>query len=419
MWDPYAEFESTTLPNGLTVHAAHWPKRPWESVGFLIHSGAASDPVGLEGLAHFVEHVVSGNLNISTKDLRDFFSNCGGSANLGSTGFPFTKYNFFVPVKKAILAKAFSFFGQMLTSVKLKKYIERERQVIIGEFYRRYPNKIWFDLDMRERKALYSSYWLERFAKPLGSPESVRRIVQNDLQSHYDALYVPANISIVGVGGLKLPELADLLLKSPFAVKKKGSRAPVLAPIADASLPFEARHIFEMSKHMATASQFEVGAYQSFARMPGNANIHTIQIMRQMFNEILNNEVREQRAWAYAIESFCHNFLSFHQFLIECNALAIKALDEIDEVVEACIASMSEREDLFERVKRQILSRTLMADPNGQGLCGCAIEDLVQYQRIISFAEYREDIKRITMSDVRSLLQYLRPERRWTLITKP
>ena len=59
MWDPYSEFRTATLPNGLTVHAAHWPGRPWESVGVLIHSGAEQDPFGLEGLSHFVEHLVS------------------------------------------------------------------------------------------------------------------------------------------------------------------------------------------------------------------------------------------------------------------------------------------------------------------------------------------------------------------------
>jgi len=44
MWDPYAEFESATLPNGLKVYAAHWAERPWQAIGFVIHSGAEQDP---------------------------------------------------------------------------------------------------------------------------------------------------------------------------------------------------------------------------------------------------------------------------------------------------------------------------------------------------------------------------------------
>lgn len=186
MWDPYAEFQSATLSNGLTIHAAHWPERPWEAMGFLIHSGAEHDPVGFEGLLHYIEHVVSENANVSKKEMQAFFDDCGGMVNLGTTGYPYTRYRFFVPTDKAILARAFSMFGHMLLSAKLKKFIDRERQVIIGEFHRHYPVKFKLDLGVREHKALYAGYWLERFVRLLGNPESVGRITQSELQSHYD-----------------------------------------------------------------------------------------------------------------------------------------------------------------------------------------------------------------------------------------
>ena len=139
MWDPYSEFESATLPNGLQVHAAHWEKRPWQAVGFVIHSGAEQDPVGLEGLIHFVEHLVSKNTPTSLKDMEMFFNDCGGSANFGMTGYGDSKYRFFVPADRAVITRAFDMFGQMLLQGRLERFVERERQVIIGEFHRRYP----------------------------------------------------------------------------------------------------------------------------------------------------------------------------------------------------------------------------------------------------------------------------------------
>jgi predicted Zn-dependent peptidase len=42
-------------------------------MGFLIHSGAEHDPIGLEGVAHFVEHTTSENAPIPKKELNDFF----------------------------------------------------------------------------------------------------------------------------------------------------------------------------------------------------------------------------------------------------------------------------------------------------------------------------------------------------------
>lgn len=417
MWDPYGEFQSTTLSNGLTVHAAHWPGRPWEAMGFLIHSGAEYDPVGLEGLSHFIEHVVSENTNVSRKEMEAFFEDCGGIVSLGTTGYSYTYYRFFVPTNKAIFTKAFSIFGHMLLSAELAKFIERERQVIIGEFHRHYPVKFRLDLDVREHKALYSGYWLERFVRPLGNPESISRITQGELQSHYDAYYTPSNMSIVGVGGMQLPELVELLSESPFAINKKGVRTPLPTPAIGVASPSEIRHVFEISKHIA--GPIEVGAYRSVAKIPGNINDSVVHIMREMFNEVLFEEVRERRAWAYAINSSRNSFRHFYEFSINCDALALKAVDDIEEVIEVCIASIADRKDLFEQVKRRALASNFMTDPTGKGICNGALDDLAEKQRIISLNEIGDDLERVTMSDVRDVLQWFRPDRRWTLITKP
>lgn len=417
MWDPYAEFQSATLPNGLTVHAAHWPGRPWEAMGFLVHSGAEYDPIGLEGLSHFIEHVVSENTNVSKKEMETFFKHCGGKVCLGTTGYPSTHYRFFVPTDSAILAKAFSMFGHMLLSAKLEKFIERERRVIIGEFHRHYPVKFKLDLDVREYKALYAGYWLERFVRPLGHPESVTRITQSELQSHYDTHYTPANMSIVGVGGMQLTELVELLSESPFATSKKGVRTPLPTPATDVAPPSETRHVFELSKHIT--DPIEVGAYRSVAKIPGNINGRVVRIVNEMFNEVFFEEVREQRAWAYAINSSRHNFRHFYEFSINCDTLALKAINEVEGVIEACMASMADREDLFEQIKRRALASQFMTDLTGRGICDGALDDLAKDQRIISLKEIGEDLEHATMSDVKGVLQWLRPDRRWTLITKP
>lgn len=417
MWDPYAEFQSATLSNGLTVHATHLLGRPWEAIGFLIHSGAEHDPIRLEGLAHFVEHVVSGNTDVSKKDMKAFFEECGGTVDLGRTGYPYTHYRFFVPTDKAIIARAFSMFGHMLFSAKLEKFIEHERQVIIGEFQSHYKLKSSLDLDVRERKVLYAGDFLERFVRPLGNPESVGRITQSELQLHYDMHYTPANMSIVGVGGMQLSELVELLSESPFATNKKGVRTPLPIPATDVTPPSETRHVFEVSKHITVP--IEVGAYRSVAKIPGNINGRVICIMEEIFNEILFEEVRERRAWTYAIDSSRYNFRHFYEFSINCDALALKAIDKIEKVIEVCIILMSDREDLFERSKRCALASNFMIDPTGRSVRDGALKDLAEYQRIISLTEISDDFERVTMSDVRYALQWLRPERRWTLITKP
>lgn len=417
MWDPYAEFQSAKLLNGLTVHAAHWQGRPWEAMGFLVHSGAEHDPIGLEGLSHFVEHLVSENTSCPKKEMVAFFEDCGGKVSLGTTGYPFADYRFFVPMDKTVFDRGFSMFGHMLLSAKLEKFIERERQVIIGEFHQHYPVKFTFDLDMREHKALYAGYWLERFVQPFGTPESIGRITESDLQLYYDMHYTPANMSIVGVGGMTLSELVEVLSESPFAMSKKGARTPLPSPATDIALPSETRYVFEVSKHIIVP--MEVGGYRSVAKIPGNVNALSLRILREMFDEVLNEEVRERRAWTYAINSLQWNYRHFHKFSIICGALALEALDEIEEVIEVCIALMGDREDLFQQAKRRVLASNFMIDTTAKDICDGALGDLADDQRIVSVTECGNDIERVTISDIQSLLQWLRPERRWTLITRP
>lgn len=419
MWDPYAEFQSATLPNGLTVHATHWPGRPWEVVGFLIHSGAEQDPVGLEGLAHFVEHLVSGNLTVSQNEMRAIFEDWGGSAKLGTTGFPFTGYRFFVPAEKEKVAQALSMFGEMLLSAKLEKSIERERQVIVDEFLRSYPAKFAYDLQMRKQKALHSGSWLERFVSPLGNPKTVARITQADLQAYYDKHYTPANMSVVGVGGMELRQLVALLSDSPFGINKPGMRTPLPTPVETVSPPTENRYVFEVSQHASLTTPLEVGAYRSYAKLPGTVKPQSVKLLADMLDEKLNDEVRERRAWAYDIDTRIHDFRHFWEFSIQCDGLALKALDEVENVVEAVIASINDCEDLLARAKRHALASNHMIDPTGKNICDGALEDLADDQRIMSLEEGAAKTEQITMGDIREVLRWLRPAQRYTVITRP
>ncbi len=418
MWDPYGEFQSSTLPNGLTIHATHWPERPWEAIGFVVHSGAEQDPVGLEGVAHFVEHLICQNASMPEKDISAFFRDCGGNVNLGSTSHMCTKYHFFVPADRVVLTKAFSLFGQMLLSEKMEKFVERERQVIIGEFRRSYPVKFNLDLDVRKVKAVFAGYWLERFVTPLGNPESVGRITQPDLQAYYDSHYTPANISVVGVGGLKLAELIEILSESPLTAKKKGVRVPIPPRAKEIRPPLETRHVFEYSKHVSMTTPVYVGSYLSVAAIPGNVNT-AIRILKLMLDEILDDEVRQSRAWAYDIHCSWYDFRHFHEFAIGCGAVSLKAIDTIEDVVEMCIASLTDSEDLFLQAKKREIANNLMTDPRGRGIRDASLNDLADCHRIISLTEYGREMEALQMSDIRNLLKWIRPEQRWTLVRKP
>jgi len=416
-WDPYAEFESAVLSNGLTVHVAQWPNRPWQVMGFLIHSGASQDAVGREGTAHFVEHLVSSNAKISVNDLCDLFEERGGSVHLGATGYFDTSYSFFAPADHTFLGKALDVFGHMLLAASLEKDIKNQRTIILNEFSRRYPDEFSYELDKREQRALHEGSWLARFVRPLGDPDSINQITQEDLQRYYDGHYTPANMSIVCVGALSLNQILALLHDSSFSVLKAGARTPLPERLAQVTLPTERRHVVHTSKFVARPSN--TAGYRSVAKIPATVPDEHMYLVRKMLSTVLYEEVREKRSWSYAVGSSMANFGHLYEFAIDCKSFLLSAVSEFEALVEDCINRLPQNRSLFNKVKHQTLVRGGMIDISAQNVCRVAMEELARYHRIMTFREVSEKVEQVHIDDIGNILPMLAEERRWTRITVP
>lgn len=416
MFDPYAGFQSCVLENGLTVYASQWECRPWEHVGFVIHSGAFSDPVGLEGVAHFVEHLVSKNADLPFEELKEFFGRYGGGAKFGSTGYPKTSYSFFVPIQPDVLAQAFSLFGSMLIRANLENCVERERNVVKAEITKKYPTEFLLDIAQRERRMLYHDCWLGRVVRSFGFLESVDRITVADLQAYYDQHYVPANISVVAVGGLSLDEVIRIISESPFSMKKVGQRNPPIVPLSELALPLENRYEVDLSEHLKTVAKN--GIYSSVARIPMSISPAALSLASMVLDKLLRRELREKRAWTYHASSDWINYRCCYQFNVSCDAFVVSALNEIEAVVNDCIAAIDNNE-LVEEMRTRKLAKFLMMDVSGDDVCDDAMDDVGRFDKIVSVKERMASYQVITMEDIREVLSYLRPERRWTAISHP
>ena len=417
MWDPYAEFMSATLPNGLTVYVAHWSRRPWQIIECLVHSGSEQDPVGREGCAHFVEHLVSVNAGMPVKDIKAWFASRGGHISLGSTSCADTRYHFLVPTGKENVKHALSIAGSMLFPPRLEKSFDTERRIIINEFHRRFPAPHVFDVHCRRNRALYAGHFFERSPRPLGTLESIDRITRCDVQSYHDAHYTPANMSIICVGGMRFSEVMKLLSESPFAVQKDGVRTPIPPPIRSTEPLSEAFHTIHLADHINPPPRY--GMYASTVKIPGTVNSHAVEILRLLLDEVLRREVRERRAWTYSIGCSHHYYRQFYEFKIECANVLPEAVDSVDDIVTACISVAGNDERLFEDIKCEALAQIFMIDLAGEDLCRHAARDVGDHQRIVPLAEIRNGLKKLTMHHINDVLQWFHGGRRWTVIGKP
>lgn len=418
MWDPYAQFESAVLSNGLIVHCFHWPQCSGVHLGFGIHSGARHDAPGKEGSAHYMEHLVHCNGGSSAEELKDFFDrNTGHRANLGTTSFYSTWYSCHSSVEERLLSQSLEFFGNMLLHGKIERYMERERAVIEGEYRRKYPFDVLHELTERMFRTVFPNTFFTRMSSPLGTLETIRSMTEGDLQSFYDAHYTPQNMEIVAVGELPLKDLVRFLERSPFSMQKSGERTELLEPLDETPYPTDRIELFKLGEYIQGLSSAE---YHSLAQLSNAYSSSQIDLFGSMLSERLFTEIRQERSWAYGVSCNYQSFGGdFGWFRIQCPGLQLDAVPSIEAVVTECINTLSEQRSLFDQCKAKGIASKRFLDQNGSAIAEGALRDLLLKDRIIPLAEELSDLEQSTLEDVALIANRLATERRFTSIRIP
>lgn len=413
MRDPYSRFRKFTLPNGLDVYLAHW-NRPWVAAKFVVHAGAREDPSRLLGVAHFVEHVVSDNIpGWGKTSLSGHFEKMGGTAHLGNTSQLATRYGFFAPAETATLEDAFSIFGRMLLEAKLKESIEKEREIIIHEFNRKYPIRQESEWNNAITSTILPSH---RPAVGMGTPEMIAEVGENDLQAFYDAFYTPQNISLVVVGGVKAEELKRILRQSPFGQDSGGSRNPMPAVMLTLPKPIIPRLDISLSEHgINNIKRMERCFCWTF---PADFDRQARRIFTGMLHRRLNLAIREKGRFSYHVDFGWDD-------LQDVSICSIKFFvdpatdDRTDETVRQAIDSVLVSPDLFKEVKQTQLASQQLIDASDKELCDIAASDVTLFQRIITITEETRSLRKVRFDRMIEAASYFSPARQFVRILRP
>ncbi|MBU6321220.1 insulinase family protein [Patescibacteria group bacterium] len=416
MWDPYAEFERHVLPNGLTVYVAEAPSKGFEIFRFIIHSGSEADPAERPGMAHFVEHLANKNAPLPTIELRDFFIDLGGRAYLGGTSWNGTSYGFTLPVDIRSCARGLELFGSMLLTARLEKGVEEERRVILEEWKEDYVVKeVTWDPISRRRQALYPGHPLHSFVCPLGTPESILAITHQELQTHYDRWYTPANMTIVALGGLAPSTLVSLVIESVFGTGKPGVRRPVPVPF-DAPKPVDTGFVLRLNPHVPG---FQNMRYVSAAATTIPTNPAAMEVAWELLSQELFDEIREKRQWTYDVSPVWEPLGSSVEFRVHCENANLSAEHDFDGCVTMCIERCATQTARFEKVRRRRIAAKQMIDPNHHQIVNECGESLAHYHSVRTLGDKIANLESLSMPEVQGVLERLAPERRFTVLMRP
>lgn len=195
------------LNNGIRVVMEEIPYVNSVSIGVLVNNGSIKEKDDLNGISHFIEHMLfKGTSNRSAKELAESIDDVGGQIN----AFTGTEYTcFYVRVLDKHLPIAIDVLSDMLNNSTFdEKDIEKEKGVIIEEInmYLDSPEDIVYDIlseTMFENTSL---------ALPiLGTYETVSNLDRDTIMNYYKRHYTTENIVISIVGNFQYRETIAML----------------------------------------------------------------------------------------------------------------------------------------------------------------------------------------------------------------
>jgi zinc protease len=222
--------ETVTLPNGLRVVLAPDALARMVSVEVDYSAGAADDPDGLHGLAHFTEHLTYVRTAHAARLLGLLYAS-GATAVQGTTSTDATTYAETVPRERLDIAlwlesERMGYAASAVTEVAVKT----ERAVIVNEL--RLPSLVG-EIDQAVARALFPPWHPYAFRHP--TDDDLGSIHAADVQAFMRTWYVPSNAVLVLAGRFDRAEALAKVVKYfgaiPAGVAPGRPTLPVSTPV--------------------------------------------------------------------------------------------------------------------------------------------------------------------------------------------
>jgi predicted Zn-dependent peptidase len=291
------------LDNGATVLIDRMQDVRSFALGFFIAAGSGDEPSSMQGISHFLEHVLfKRTRRRSTVQIARAIDRLGGDVDAFTT----KEYTgFYVHTLDSRFSEALDLMGDLVLSPAFDSVdIEVERGVILEEIGESNDNP-----DDLVHEMFVRSFWRSH---PLGAPilgtaETVQSIGLGDLYAYYRSRYTPPNLIVSVAGHVRvrecLTEIENLFKKRMSRSRTSGHLQRRLSrPRSHQDLLLKSRRGLGQA-HLCLG--VEGPSQSSGRRFP--ANLLDIVLGGGMSSRLFQ-EVREKRGLAYSIASSLNSF---------------------------------------------------------------------------------------------------------------
>lgn len=214
-------FKKLQLKNGMHVLLIESRKSPVVSVQMWVRTGSADESSGLEGISHFIEHLVfKGSSKYKVGEIASVVEGAGGELNAYTS---FDQTVFYVTISKHFLETGFDVISQMMGFPTFDaQEIDNEREVVIEEIKRGHDS-----LHRQSSRLLFETvYQKHPYSIPvIGYEDNIRTVKREDVLKYYHSRYVPKAMTLIVTGDFDR-QAVTAQIKKHFESFPTGKLAP-------------------------------------------------------------------------------------------------------------------------------------------------------------------------------------------------
>ncbi len=383
--------QQTTLDNGLRIVTCSRPNTETVSLGIWIKTGSAYEDKSINGISHFLEHMVfKGTKNRSSLQISEEIENVGGQNN-AYTSREFTA--FYARMLKDDAELAMDVISDLILNPTFpEEELVKEREVVVQEIKQTIdsPDDIIFD---HFQEQAFSNQPLGRSI--LGTIEKVRSFDAGILQKYMKTNYAAENIVVCAVGNISHEKFVEMCRQRLSGLQQKVSFT--IQPQKYVGGFFaEDRDIEQV--HVALG--FRGFAYDSDYYYP-------TMIFSTLFgggmSSRLFQEIREKLGLVYTVYGFANSHTQTGMAGIYAGTTPneLKKLLPVvaQEIKKVCYDKVDIKE--LNRAKAQIKASMLMALESSSSTSEVIARQMLLFGRVLPTEEIVEKIENVTLDDIR------------------
>jgi len=413
------------LPNGIKIIAEQIPVEA-VNLSIWVGVGSAIESDGINGMAHFLEHMVfKGSDRLNLGEFEQAIESHGGNTN-AATSQDYT--HFYINVAPQDFAK----LAPLQLDIVLKPSIpdeefQRERHVVLEEIRRSEDNP-----DRRIYRYISELVYAQLpYRRPvLGPVEIISEVTSQQMQDFHRQWYIPQNITIAVVGNLPVQEMIGVIEKYFDESGLDSANKAAIATKNQTTHGFASETPFtEVVRREVTDSSLTQARLSMTWRVPGLMELEETYPLSILANILgsgrtsrMVQDLRENRRIVDRI-SVSNSAMVWQGTFQVFAKLNVEDVDMVERAIREHILLLHETyvtDEELAKIRTQVSNRFIFGNESPReraGLYG-------YYDRVVGSLEsalnYPDRIRSITKEDIQSAVRkYLNPDAYGILIVKP